>query len=128
MDRNGYSLVEMIMSMLLLTSGILGMGTTAGRITMAAQSAKARSEALQSVKDGLDLITIDPRYAKLDSIYAGTETELPGMESFVRTTAVNHVEQLVTGGGRIDYKEITVRVTGPGVEKGISRTAVVAAP
>ena len=128
MDRNGYSLVEMIMSMLLLSVGILGMGTTAGRMTLAAQSSKSRSEALQSVKDGLDLITIDPRYAKLDSIYAGTETGLPGMESFVRTITVKHIEQPVTGGGTIDYKEITVKVTGPGLTNGISRTVVVAAP
>lgn len=128
MDRNGYSLIEMIMSMLLLTVGILGMGTTAGRMTTAAQSATSRSEALQAVEDRLDLVTMDPRYADLDSIYSGIETGLPGLSGFVRTIVVSHIEQPVTGGGTIDYKEITVKVSGPGLEKGISRTAVVAAP
>jgi len=128
MDRNGYSLIEMIMSMLLLTMGILGMGTTAGRMTTAAQSTTTRSEALQSVEDRLDLITVDPRYTHLDSLYAGSETGLPGMEGFMRTVEVKHVQQSVVGGGTIDYKEITVKVTGPALGNGVSRLAVVAAP
>ena len=128
MDRNGYSLIEMTISMMLLTVVILGMGTNAGRMTTAAQSVTIKSEALQYVEDRLDLITMDPRYEKLDSIYAGTENGLPGREGFVRTIVVKHIQQLVTGGGTIDYKEITVKVTGPGLQKGVSRTAVVAAP
>lgn len=128
MDRNGYSLIEMTMSMVLLTVAILGMGSNAGRMTTAAQSVTIRSEGLQYVEDRLDLITMDPRYAQLDSIYEGTEIGLPGREGFVRTIAVKHVLHLVDGGGTIDYKEITVTVTGPRLQGGLSRTAVVAAP
>ena len=128
MDRNGYSMIEMTISMLLLTGAILGMGTNAGRMTTTAQSVTVRSEALQYVEDRIDLITVDPRYVQLDSIYAGTEIGLPGGDSFVRTITVNHILHPVVDGGTIDYKEITVWVTSPRLPGGLSRTAVVAAP
>ena len=128
MDRSGFSLVEMTMSVMLLTLGILGMGATAGRMTTVEETARVRSEALQAVEDQLSQIQMDPRYTLLDSIYGSTNTAIPGVVGLVRSVAITHVQQPVAGGGVIDYKRIYVLVDGQRLPAGISRTLVVAAP
>lgn len=128
MDRNGFSLVEMTMAVLLLTMGILGMGATAGRMTTSAEAARVRSEALQAVEDQLSQIQMDPRYTLLDSLYVSTNAAIPGVVGLVRSVSITRTEKTVVGGGVIDYKEIYVLVDGPRLPAGLSRTLVVAAP
>jgi prepilin-type N-terminal cleavage/methylation domain-containing protein len=124
--RQGFTLIEVIVALVILSTAILGLGASASRLTMATSSAEIRAAALESVEDQIARIRLDPRYADLDSLYAGVESNVLGIGSYTRTTTVVHVQQgsPVT----LDYKRISVVVSGPQLTPSISRQIVVAAP
>ncbi len=128
MNRQGFTIVEMIVAILILTTAILGMGASAGFMMQAASGAGVKSEALQAVEGRISQIVMDPRYTVLDSIYGGTETTLPGLEGYDRQTAITHVYQAGAPGKFTDYKRIVVTVSGPGLTEDITRTMIVGTP
>jgi prepilin-type N-terminal cleavage/methylation domain-containing protein len=120
----GFTLVEVVVALLLLSVAVLGMGTTASRMATTAAAAEWAALALESVEDRIVEVRMDPRYAALDSLYAGTETDVIGSGSS-RVTTVTHE----TGGSPpLDYKTIAVTVTIPQFDTKVSRKIVVAAP
>ena len=128
MDRQGFTIIEMIVAILILTTAILGMGASAGFMMEAASGAGVKSEALQAVEGRISQVVMDPRYGALDSLYEGTENNLPNLEGFERVTTINHTYNPGSGGRYIDYKEVIVTVSGPGLPNGISRTMIVGSP
>lgn len=124
-STEGFTLVEVVVALVILSVAVLGLGASATRLTTTATGAEQRALALQLVEDRIARVRLDPRYATLDSLYAGTETNVIGAGS-VRTTAVVHVRQ--TNPVPLDYKRISVTVTGPFLQPAISRQIVVAAP
>ncbi len=128
MNRQGFTIVEMIVSILTLTMAILGMGASAGYMMQAASGAGVKAEALQAVEGRISQIVMDPRYEVLDSLYGGTETDLPGLEGHVRVTAITHTRTQSQSGGYTDYKKVMVSVSGPGLPAGLARTMIVGAP
>jgi type II secretory pathway pseudopilin PulG len=127
MKRHGFTIIEMIVAILILTSAILGIGASASYLLQAASDAGVKSEALQAVSGRISQIVTDPRYDQLESIYAGTETDLPGLVGYSRVTAITHTKTL-TGGRYTDYKVVMVSVSGPGLGEDVSRTMIVGAP
>jgi len=125
-ERHGFTIVEVIVALVLLSTAILGLGASASQLTASAANAEVRALALESVEDQIARIQLDPRYSALDSIYVGTQNDVLGIGGYTRTTAVNHVQQgnPVT----LDYKRFYVTVTGPTLTLPISRTIIVAAP
>lgn len=125
-DRAGFTMVEVIVALVLLSTAILGMGASASRLTTSAANAEVRALALESVEDQIARIQLDPRYGALDSLYTGTEQDVLGIGGYTRSTTVTHVQQgnPVT----LDYKRFSVTVSGPLLVPAISRTIVVAAP
>ncbi|RMH14603.1 MAG: prepilin-type N-terminal cleavage/methylation domain-containing protein [Gemmatimonadetes bacterium] len=129
MNRQGFTLVEMVIAILILTVTVLGIGASAGRVLQAASSTEVKAEALQAVEDQIGQIVMDPRYAALDTLYAGTDTNLPGLPAgYQRVTKIKHTQAPGESGRLIDYKEITVTVSGAGLPAPITRTIVIAAP
>ena len=128
MNRQGFTIVEMIVAILILTTAILGMGASAGYMMQAASGAGVKAEALQAVEGRISQIVMDPRYTVLDSLYAGTENNLPGLQGHDGVTQINHTYQPGQPGRYIDYKEVIVTVSGPGLTQGISRTMIVGSP
>lgn len=127
MNRRGFTIIEMAVSILILTSTILGMGASSAYMIQASSGAVVRSEALQAVESRIAQVTRDPRYQSLDSLYAGTDSDLPGLEGYDRVTEISHV--LLTGeSGAVDYKAVSVTVSGPGLTEDISRMSIVGAP
>jgi len=124
-DSSGFTLVEVIVALVILSVAVLGLSASAARLTTNAADAELRARALYSVQDRLALIQVDPRYADLDSLYDGSEPAL-GMTGFTRTTTVTHVVQ--TNPTPLDYKVVAVVVDGPPLPSPISRQIVVAAP
>jgi prepilin-type N-terminal cleavage/methylation domain-containing protein len=121
---DGFTLVEVVVALLLLSVAVLGMGTTASRMATTAAAAEWAALALESVEDRIVEIRMDPRYTALDSIYAGTESDVLGSGSS-RVTTVTHE----TGGSpAVDFKTIAVTVTVPQFDTKVSRKIVVAAP
>ena len=131
MDKHGFTLIEMIVAVLILTTAILGVGGSAGYMLQAASGSGAKSEALQAVEGRISQIVMDPRYGVLDSLYGGTETDLPGLEGYDRVTTITHSYTAVGSPPDytyIDYKEVMVSVSGPGLNQQLFRTRIVGSP
>lgn len=123
-DRSGFTLVEVIVALVILSTAILGLAVSASRLSTAAATAELRALALESIEDRLTRVRLDPRYARLDSLYAGVDEDVLGVRGMTRTTTVQHVTQAPS----LDYKRITVTVTGPLLMEPLARQIVRAAP
>ena len=128
MDKHGFTLIEMMVAISILSTAILGMGASAGYMLQAASEAGAKAEALQAVEGRISQIVMDPRYAALDSLYGGTETDLPGLEGHVRVTAITHTRTQSQSGGYAYYKKVMFSLSGPGLSAALSRTRIVGSP
>jgi len=124
--RGGFTLVEVIVAMTILSVAVLGLASSATRLTTSSASAELRALALEAAEDRLARVRLDPRYGGLDTLYAGVEVDLLGIDGMTRTTAVDHVQQ--SSPHPLDYKRITVTVSGPMLAPPISRLLVIAAP
>jgi prepilin-type N-terminal cleavage/methylation domain-containing protein len=123
--RKGFTLIEVIIALVLLTVVVLGMATGTGRFMHTVAEADRRGAALQLAADRLDLVLLDPDYGGLDSLYVATETGFATLPGMIRTTEI----VLVGGSAQsMDHKKITVTVSGPGLVTAITRSATVAAP
>lgn len=127
-EVGGFSLIEVVVALVLLSLIILGMGASAGTLSRYAATTEVRTLAAQAVQDKISVVKVDPRYGALDSLHAGVETELEGLPGFTRTTEVAWVRETGAGGGVLDYRIVSVVVAGPGLERALSRRIVVAAP
>ena len=127
MDARGFSLVEMIVALVILTVVILGFGASAGYMLHVSTNAGVRAEALQAVEGRISQIVMDPRYTELESLYEATATDLPGLEGFTMETTVDQYKNTVAG-RTTDYKTIMVTVSGPGLSESVSRTIIMGAP
>lgn len=121
--RRGFSLVEVVVALSILVGVVLALLTLTGRSMHIATIADREQAALQLVTDRTDLILADPRYAALDSLYAGTETSFPTLTGLTRTTTITTVDDSDN-----NYKKITVRVSGEGLSNPVARTVTRAAP
>ena len=128
MDRKGFTLVELMTALIVLTTAILGIAASAGKLIQSAGETELRALAVQAAGAKLQQVVLDPRYAILDSLYAGSESTLPGLTGFTRTTLITHVTQNVGGATDQDYKKVTVYVHGPSLGDTIVRETVVGAP
>lgn len=125
MSRGGFTMVEMIIAILILTVAILALAGSATRLGRVSADTEVRALALQVVEDRIALIRLQPLYTKLDSIYGETGTSIPGMDGFTRRTSITRVEQEGEGDRMIDFTRVTVTVDGPILSTPISRTVVV---
>lgn len=126
-DREGFTLIETIFALVILSVGILGMTSMTGRLLTTAASAEERALALQAIEDRISLIAIDPRYAELDSLYEQSEAAVAGLPGYTRTTVITRTTTTVSGGGIIDLTSITVTVEGRFLDSPLSRTLKVGA-
>lgn len=126
-DRRGFTLVEIIVALLLLSVAVLGMGASSATLVRRAMDAELESLAQQAVEDRLARVALEPTYANIDD-YIGTESIVPGLDGASRVTAVEHIRTSGSGGRMIDYREITVTVSGGPIRIPYSRSVTVGAP
>lgn len=124
--RGGFTLVEVVVALLLLSVAVLGLASSASRLAVDAALAELRALALQAAEDRLSRVRLDPRYGGLDTLYPGVDTDLFGIEGLTRRTEVDHITQPAPNAR--DYKRITVTVTGPLLNPPVERALVIAAP
>ncbi len=127
MDRRGFTIIEMVVAIVILTTGILGLATSTSYMVRVAATAGLRAESLQAVEGRISLIAMDPRYHNLESVYEGEEADISGLDGMTRITVIVHSKETVDG-HTTDYKTVTVTVEGPGLAEPISRTIILGAP
>lgn len=127
-DRNGFTLVEIMISMVILSVAVLGLSASTSRMITPVDSAEEEFSALQAAEDRLAVISLDPRYGVLDSLYAGTESTLLGFPGYSRRTDFTRTQATGTGGKVIDYWTVTVFVIGGRLSDPVSRKLVIGAP
>ncbi|HYH79745.1 MAG TPA: prepilin-type N-terminal cleavage/methylation domain-containing protein [Longimicrobium sp.] len=120
----GFTLVEVMMSMVILAIVLVGFQAAATqRLVGDLQLQDIRSAAVQLAADRVRAVQLDPVYNELAQRYAGTETTIASYPGYRRVTTVAQT----TAGGN-DYTTVTVQVTRQGLRTPVYRTVVIAAP
>ncbi len=127
-NREGFTLVEVVVAVVLLAVVVLGLQGTTGKFTRLVQDSGQRTVGIRLAEDQVELVRADPVYAELEARYEGTETDVDGNEGLDRVTSIRQVVDSLDTGGVVSYKIITVTVEGQGLEAPIKRTVIVAAP
>lgn len=126
-NREGFTIVEILLAVLLLSFVVMGFQAVTGEIVHYSARSNRESVAMQLVEDRLEMIRMYPGYDDLAQEFAGTETPA-GFPGLVRTTVVRVVADTLMMSGIAHYKRITVTVSGTGLSNPISRTISLAAP
>ncbi len=126
-SRQGFTLVEVLTSLVLLAVIVLTLQTAAVQLLHQSSTSTRSTTALQLVEDRFALVEADPSYATLEATYNGTEANAGGNAGLTRTTSIAQTRTRV-GSKYVDYKRVTVTVSGTGLPAPISRTVTVGAP
>ena len=127
MKRNGFTMVEVIISIVVLSVAVLAISSSASHLAQVSADAERRALALQAVEDRLALVHLHPIYPQLDSIYTESSSTIPGLPGYTRNTAISRIIQQGEGGKSIDFTRITVTVDGPQLSTPLKRTVVIGA-
>lgn len=122
-NRSGMTLVEVIVSIVLLTGALLSMGAFIARYANVQGTMQRRIEANELVADRLEEVKGALQYATIESNFAKTEATITGHPGLTRQTLVTR-----TGGAApslYDYKTVTVIVNGPGLKTPSKKTTVI---
>ena len=125
MKRNGFTLIEVMIALVILTVVLLGLARFAGAFLHTVGTSTVKTIATEVAYSQLALIRTDPTYP-LPAGYSGTVTGFPGYGAMTRTTVLNRL-----GGPSYatrDYTVVTVRVLEPTMKDTVNVTAVVARP
>ncbi len=121
--RRGMTLFEVIVALVILGTVMLGMGNFIVRFVRSTRVAAIVSTASDLVGDRIESVKSAAVYASLDTM-ATTELSIPGYAGYVRQTQITH-----TGGNAgdlVDYRTVTVTVTGNGMTTPIKKSTFIA--
>lgn len=118
------TLIEVMVSLVLLAGVVLGMAGFVAGFARSSRGSDARLTASDLATERLDEVKRAPVYDSIEAVYAKTETTIPGRAGFTRTTAVTRV-----GGASdsLDYKIVTVIVSGPGLDAPVKKSTGIGA-
>lgn len=125
-NQNGFTMVEVVVSLLLLSVSVLGLQLVAATMVRQTSQSQVRLSAAQLAEDRIDLIRLEPVYNNINN-YAASENSIPGFPNFTRQTVVN-VRRDSTAAGITDYKRVSVTVRAPGLIAPVIRTITIGAP
>jgi prepilin-type N-terminal cleavage/methylation domain-containing protein len=121
--RGGFSMVEVLIALSVLSGIVLMMAPTAAKFPSAVANSQRRVQAAAVAEAQIALIRVYPQYDSLTPRFNGAAAGVP-FPGWTRTTSV-----VRNGAGTTaDLTRVTVTVTGPGLPVPIKRTATVAAP
>ena len=125
MRRGGFTLIEMLLSIVILTIILAGVARYTGQYLHTVSTSTTRTAGAEVARERIGLVDMDPSYATLAATWAGDSTGFPGYPAMTRTTTVSRI----TGNApQRDYTIVTVRVTEPTMGAPIDVTTVVASP
>jgi prepilin-type N-terminal cleavage/methylation domain-containing protein len=122
-NRSGMTLIEVIVSIVLLSGALLSMGAFIARYANVSGTMQRRIEANELVADRLEEVKGALSYTTIEANFAKTEASITGHPGLTRQTLVTH-----TGGAApslYDYKTVTVIVNGPGLKTPSKKTTII---
>lgn len=125
--RPGFTLVEVLMAVVLLSFMVMGFQAATGKIIHYAAQSDREAVATQLVEDRLDLIRLDRTYEGLETRHETDDEALDGFPGLTRRTEIVRTYRKEDT-GVLDYTTITVTVSGPSLRAPVSRTIVIGAP
>lgn len=125
--RDGFTLVELIVSMVLLSVVLISLSGATVRYVRGVSEAELQASALLLVNDRLEQVQLHPSYLELEEEFAGYEESVGGIQGASRTTTVDR-ETTSTETGVVDLTRVTVQVLQPGMRDPVERTIIVGAP
>lgn len=126
-NRDGFTIVEVLLALLLLTFVVMGFQAATGEVIRYAGHSDQQSAAVQLADARLDLIRLDPQYEQIEDRYHGVEEDVGGAKGFVRTTRIKRT-RVRKETGELDFLTITVEVEGASLQEPVARTIVIGAP
>ena len=125
--RDGFTIVEILLALLLLSFMVMGFQAATGEIIHYAAQSDREAVAVQLVENRLDLIRLDPDYADLETRYETVEPTLEDYPGLSRATEIvrTYQEQAT---GVLDYLRVTVTGSGGSLRGPVARTIVIGAP
>jgi len=133
-QRRGFSLVEVIVSLVLLMAGILAVQTAVVRMAHQITSDSRVLTAVQLAGDRLEQVRADPQYVNLKATYHNSptgEVDVGGNKGLTRVTVVSPYRDSTKDASGVhitDYTRVTVTVSGTGLTTPIARTVTVGSP
>jgi prepilin-type N-terminal cleavage/methylation domain-containing protein len=129
MNRKGFTLIETLVAMVILTVVALSLGRFVGHFLHAVGTSTVRTIGTAVATEQIELVrarNTTAAYPTLVSTFNNvTTTGFPGYPNMQRSTRVVRTQ---TNTPRADYTTITVTVTEPTMGVPINLTVVVAAP
>jgi prepilin-type N-terminal cleavage/methylation domain-containing protein len=121
--RAGLTLVEVILSLVILAASLAWMTQFVALFTHTTKSTSSQMRALDLISNRIDTVRQAPAYTAIDTMVA-TQTIALDSTTYTRNTMVLHV-----GGGytdTVDYKIVTVQVTQPSLAQPVRKTTFIA--
>jgi prepilin-type N-terminal cleavage/methylation domain-containing protein len=125
MRRRGFTLIELMLAIVLLTVVLTGVARYTGQYLHAVTTSTTRTAAAQIATEQVELVKADPSYLTLTAQWDGTQTGFPGYPAMTRLTTVSRI----TGNTPPrDYTVVTVQVSEPTMGAPVNLTTVVGRP
>lgn len=126
-NRDGFTLIELMVAVVLLIIVFTGLQGATSRYTREVVAADRGSQAMELAQGRIEEVRLHPNYLSIDTTFAGTEVDPEGHAGLQRVTTIAHTVDS-TSAGVVDYKTVTVTVSGQGIPAAVSRTMILAAP
>lgn len=123
--REGFSLIELITALVLLTIAVLGMQSATSRYLRTVITSDRHALATEIARDRIEMIRVDPTFTTLAARYSETATQV--QDDFTRGTQIVMVQD-TTDAGVIEFLRVTVTVEGPGLPQAVKRSISLARP
>jgi prepilin-type N-terminal cleavage/methylation domain-containing protein len=124
--RRGFTLIEIMISLIILTFVSVGMAKFVGTFLHSVGTSTAKTVATSVAQEQLELIRANPSYPSLVATYNGQTTT--GFHGYGNMTRTVRVARTTGANPRRDYTTVTVQVSEPTMGTPVNLTIVVAAP
>ena len=121
-NRRGFSLIEVMVALVILSIVLLGLGRFVASFLHTVGTTTTKTAATEAASGYMAIIQSDPGYP-LPNSYTGTLTGIGSYPNMKRVVTFNRINT-----SNRDYTIVSVRVTEPTLIDTINITAVVARP
>lgn len=120
--RRGMSLIEVMIALVILSISLLGLGNFITRFVRGTHESATLSTAGDLAVDRIEMVKGAATYPDIDG-YTATETLTDPYAGYTRDTQVIRVGGAAADS--VDFKRITVTVSGPGLAAPVKKTTYI---